>query len=120
MLYYSDEIVGLATIEEPFIMTTRWPSDCKSYFSFKLDINTMYVHDILTEDKMKEIVSNLENKYIASLQAYKCMREDIKTINREYKKYALTKSYEETHAYMRQKEDELNNTLNYLMKIYII
>lgn len=116
----SYEVIVLNAIENPFIMVTNWPDDNKSFFSFNLDVNRQYFTDILTIDKMKEVVSNLENKYIVSLQAYKCMREDIKSINREYKKYALTKSYEETHAYMRQKEVELNNTLNYLMKIYMI
>lgn len=118
MLYYSDEIIGLATIEEPFIMTTRWPSDCKSYFSFKLDINTIYVHDTLTEDKMKEIVSNLEKSYNTCLTVCECMKEQIDSFNKQFQEMILTKSFEETYAYMNQKEDEFNSMLKDLTKIY--
>lgn len=119
MLYYSYENVGLVTIREPYISVTRWPVDNKSFFSFMLDTCTMYTIDALTEDKMKEVVSNLERKYKTCLEAYEYMKTEIDSMNKQFHEMILTKSFEEIYAYMNQKEHELDSMLKDLTKICI-
>lgn len=118
MLYYSDEIVGFSIIKKPFIMTTGWPSDGKSYFSIQFDTITLYVHN-MSENKMKEIVSDLEKKYKTCLTVYECMKEQIDSFNKQFQEMILTKSFVETSAYMNQKEKEFNSMLKDLTKICI-
>jgi len=115
MLYLSHNTTCMNTIVEPYLMVNRWPSDNKSFFSFKLDTESLYP---ASREAMQTIAEGLENMYVACLHTWENMKDIIATENKKFEDIVLAKSATESFAYMKARENELNEMVSSLMQIF--
>lgn len=118
LLYRSFDSVCLSVIEEPFTLSTLWPDNKTSYFSFFLETNSVYISD---KKDIASLVNYIDKKYAICLQVYESVKSEIETANRQYREMCDANTpFEKSHSWFLQKERELTNMMQDLSKIYTL
>lgn len=117
LLYQSFDSVCLKVVEEPYILSTLWPDNKKSYFSFFLKTNSVYIFD---KKDIASLMNYIDKKYAICLQIYESVNSEIETANRQYQEISCdtNMTFEKCHDWFLQKERELTNMIQDLSKIY--